>query len=53
MKYQPGAICTGMSEDYFSWKSTGDGDPYMERLRSLITCTEYGVEFTSRFMTSH
>ena len=50
MTCQPGAICTGTSEEDFSWRSTGYGSTYRERLRRPIPCPDCWVEVESRSM---
>ena len=53
MTCQPGAICTGMSEEDFNWRSTGEGDIYREHLQRRIPCTYCRVELTAGSMTAH
>ena len=47
---QTGVIRKGMSEKYFSWRSTEEGAMYRENLRRCIPCPDCGVEFTSGYM---
>ena len=44
MTCQPGAICTGISEEAFSWNRKGEGSTYQELLWWCITCPYCGVE---------
>ena len=50
---QPGAICTGMSEEAFSWRITGEVATYREHLRQNIPYPDCGVDLTSGSMTYH
>ena len=47
------AILTGMSEEAFSHRSTGEGATYREQLWRCIPCPEFGVELTDRSMMAH
>ena len=53
MTCQSGAIRTGMSEEGFNWRSTGDGATYRERFRRRIPCKDCGTDLAARSMTSH
>ena len=50
---QTGEIFTGMSEEEFGWRSTGEGVKHRECLRLRIPCTYCGVELTEESMTDH
>ena len=42
-----------MSEEYFSWRSKGEGATYRECLQRHTPCPDCGVELTARSMTAH
>ena len=43
-------IHTGMSEEYFNWRSTGYGYSYQEILRNHIPCPDCRLELTDGSM---
>ena len=53
MTFQPGAICTGMSEEDFSWWVIVYGAIYQEHLQRHIPCPEFRVELVSISVTAH
>ena len=53
MTCQPGAIFTGMSEEAFNWRITGEGAMYRDHIQRHIPCTDCRVELTARYMTAH
>ena len=46
-------IRTGISEEYFSWRSTGEGGAYRGRLQRHTPFPDCGVDFTAGPMTNH
>ena len=50
---QPGEICTGMSEEEFGRRITGEGVKYREYLWWLIPFPDCGVDLTEDSMTAH
>ena len=53
MTCQLGAICTGMSEEAFSWRRIGEGAKNRESLRRRILCPYCGLELTSGSMVEN
>ena len=43
MTFQPGSICTGVSEEAFSQRSTREGATYKKHLQQSILCPDCGV----------
>ena len=53
IKYQPGSLRLGISEEARERKCTDMGDSYRERLRWWITCLECRVKITAGLITAH